>query len=83
MTTTDQERIDEVMQQIKDHTGLNIILCDHFTGIRNYATREGFNVILNEDICASREYGVLERLTKTGIISGIESNGVRRVVLYF
>ena len=69
---------------IKKFCGLSLESCDHFTGIHNHTGRKYFNAILNErcDVY-SKELRVLERLVQKGIISKIETNGLKRVAIFF
>jgi hypothetical protein len=87
METTNS--IDNTLQQIKEQTGMSLTLCDYFTGIKTGVDKkEYFNVLLSEPIYAymgieCNEYGKLKGLVKSGVISDVAPNGVKRVAIYF
>ena len=74
--------IQKTLQLIKDNTGLELALCDYFTGIKESPKGKYFNIILNYKTCESLDYICLQRFSeKYGLIK-IEPNGVRRVAIF-
>lgn len=74
----------ETLATIRNQIGLELALCDHFTGVRHHNGRKFFNVILDKRTGRSREFLKLERLVNTSnIISLVEPNGLKRVAIYF
>lgn len=77
------ERIQKVLVMIKEQSGMDLILCDHFAGVRGGNRNEYFNVILKDSLWKSLEYAKLTRLVNKGILFKIKPNGVNRVAIYF
>lgn len=75
--------IENTLSVIKEQIGLELILCEYFTGIRKHGSKEYFNVELKDRAWNSIEYTSLERLVQKGIVSKVEPNGVTRVAIYF
>ena len=74
--------IQKTLQLIKDNTGLELTLCDYFTGIKESPKGKYFNIILNDKTCESLDYICLQRFSeKYGLIK-IEPNGVKRVAIF-
>ena len=67
---------------IKEQTGLNLDLCDHFTGIRESNGQKYFNVLLKTRISESKEYDLLKRFADKYNLISIETNGFRRVAIF-
>lgn len=72
--------IDQTLKLIKEQTGLNLILCDYFTGIKEH---KYFNVILNQRISESKEYDLLKRFADKYKLISVEPNGLKRIAIYF
>ena len=73
--------ISETLELIKKQTGLNLVLCDYFTGIHNYRGRKYFNVILSQRISESRDYDVLKKFADKYNLISVEPNGLNRVAI--
>lgn len=79
------KELEEKLEVIKALTGIELVLCEHFEGIRALAStgERYFNIITNERVSYSlREVNRLQILIKYGIIKRFEPNGVNRVALF-
>ena len=74
--------IPETLELIKDQTGLELELCDYFTGIKEHNGRKYFNVILSQRTSESKEYEVLKRFADKYKLISVEPNGVKRVAVF-
>ena len=74
--------IPEILELIKDQTGLQLELCDYFTGIKNHNGRKYFNVILSQRTSESKEYNILKRFADKYKLISVEPNGLRRVAIF-
>jgi uncharacterized protein YebE (UPF0316 family) len=75
-------KIYNVLDLIKEQTGLELELCDYFTGIREHNGRKYFNVILSQRTSESKEYDKLKRFADQYKIISVEPNGLRRVSIF-
>ena len=73
--------IPETLEMIKEQTGLELKLCDYFTGIKEYNGRKYFNVILSQRTSESKEYDILKRFADKYKLVLIEPNGLKRVAI--
>lgn len=71
------------LQAIKKLTGLDLTLCDYFTGVNESNGSKYFNIILEERVSESLIYTKLLGVINTGIISRVEPNGLKRLAIYF
>ena len=76
------ELIEKTLLLIKDQTGLNLTLCDYFTGLRGIGGKKYFNVILPQKTSESNEYNILKRFADKYKKIQIEPNGVCRVAIF-
>ncbi len=74
--------ITETLQLIKQHTGLDLTLCDYFTGVQKSYHGDYFNVILTDPIFASREHTILERFADQYGLIQVEPNGYKRLAIF-
>ena len=74
--------IPETLELIKEQTGLQLELCDYFTGIKEHNGRKYFNVILSQRTSESKEYEVLKRFADKYKLISVEPNGVKRVAVF-
>ena len=74
--------ISETLELIKEQTGLNLELCDYFTGIEEYNDRKYFNVILHQRTSESKEYDTLKRFADKYKLISVEPNGLKRVAVF-
>lgn len=74
--------IEETLKLIKDYTGLDLQLCDYFTGVKKSAKGEYFNVVLKHPIYESHEHTILERFAKQYKIIQVEPNGYKRLAIF-
>ena len=74
--------IPETLELIKEQTGLNLELCDYFTGIKEHNKRKYFNVILPQRTSESKEYGILKRFADKYKLISVEPNGLKRVAVF-
>ena len=73
------------LESIKALTGIELVLCKHFEGIRTLAStgERYFNIVTKERVSYSlREVNRLHVLIEYGIIKRFEPNGVNRVALF-
>ena len=79
------KEIESVIKSVKEIFGIELTLCDYFTGIRTLdSTGEiYFNIVLDERIShSSKEFNFLNKLVKYGIINRFDQNGLKRVALF-
>ena len=74
--------IPETLELIKEQTGLQLELCDYFTGIKEHNGRKYFNVILSQKTNESKEYEVLKRFADKYKLISVEPNGVKLVAVF-
>lgn len=74
--------IDETLSLIKHHTGLELQLCDYFTGVQKSYHGDYFNVVLNDPIFSSREHTALERFADQYGLIKVEPNGYKRLAIF-
>ena len=74
--------ISETLELIKKQTGLDLDLCDYFTGIRQYNGRKYFNVILSQRTSESKDYDLLKRFADKYKLISVEPNGLKRVAVF-
>ena len=74
--------IPEILELIKEQTGLKLELCDYFTGIKEHNGRKYFNVILLQRTSESKEYDRLKRFADKYKLISVEPNGLKRVAVF-
>ena len=74
--------ISETLEMIKEQTGLELELCDYFTGIKEHNGRKYFNVILSQRTSESKEYDTLKRFADKYKLISVEPNGLKRVAVF-
>ena len=74
--------ISDTLHLIKEQTGLELTLCDYFTGIKEHNDRKYFNVILSQRTSESKEYGTLKRFADKYKLISVEPNGLKRVAVF-
>lgn len=74
--------INETLALIKHHTGLELQLCDYFTGVQKSYHGDYFNVILKDPIFSSREHTILEKFAAQYELIKVEPNGYRRLAIF-
>ena len=74
--------ISDTLDLIKDQTGLDLELCDYFTGIKEHNFRKYFNVILSQRTSESREYYTLKRFADKYKVISVEPNGLKRAAIF-
>ena len=74
--------VPETLELIKEQTGLNLELCDYFTGIKDHNGRKYFNVILSQRTSESKEYDTLKRFSEKYKLISVEPNGLKRVAVF-
>jgi len=67
---------------IKEQTGLELGLCDYFTGIKEHNGSKYFNVILPKRTSESNEYDILKRFADKYQLISVEPNGLKRVAVF-
>ena len=71
-----------ILDLIKEQIGLELNLCDYFTGIKEHNGQKYFNVILSQRTSESKEYEELERFADKYKLIAVEPNGVNRVAIF-
>jgi hypothetical protein len=74
--------ISETLALIKEQTGLNIKLCEYFSGIRESNGEKYFNAVLDERTSESKDFDTLERFCKKYKTLKIEPNGLKRIAIF-
>lgn len=74
--------VSDTLDLIKDQTGLELELCDYFTGIKKHNGRKYFNVILSQRTSESNEYDKLKRFADKYKLISVEPNGLNRVAVF-
>ncbi len=74
--------IDETLKLIKEQVGLELQLCDYFTGIKESASKSYFNVILNQRTSESKDFDLLKRFADKYKLIKVEPNGLKRVAIF-
>ena len=74
--------ISDTLNLIKEQIGLELQLCDYFTGIKEMNGRKYFNVILLERTSESKDYDLLRRFAKKHKLISVEPNGLNRVSVF-
>ena len=74
--------IPETLELIKEQTGLELDLCDYFTGIKEHNGRKYFNVILSQRTSESKDYDLLKRFADKYKLISVEPNGLKRVAVF-
>jgi|GEM_PF-1147698 len=72
----------KTLDLIKEQTGLELELCDYFTGIQEHNGRKYFNVILSQRTSESQDFDKLKRFANQYKIISVEPNGLRRVAVF-
>jgi len=76
------DMITKTLELIKQQTGLELQLCDYFTGVHKSAKGEYFNIILKDPICQSRDHTILERFAEKHRLIQVEPNGYKRLAIF-
>ena len=64
--------IAETLEMIKEQAGLDLDLCDYFTGIKEHNGRKHFNVILSQRTSESKEYDILKKSFTQQLVIGLK-----------
>lgn len=74
--------INEVIKEIKEQLGLELELCDYFTGLKQLNGKNYFNVILKDRISESEVFNKLKRFSEKYNTIKVEPNGIKRVAIF-
>lgn len=74
--------IQQTLNEIEIVTGLKLILCKYFSGIRNQNGKNYFNVIIKTKYWISQEVDILERYSNKYKKITIEPNGDKRIAIF-
>ena len=74
--------IQQTLNEIERVTGLKLILCKDFIGIRNQNGKNYFNVIIKTKYWISQEVDILERYSNKYKKITIEPNGDKRIAIF-
>ena len=70
-----------VLNMIKEHVGLDLELCDYFTGVKEHNGKKYFNILLKERTSESKEYDLLKKYSDKYKLLSFEPNGVNRIAV--
>lgn len=75
----------DTVKYLKKQVGIDVKLCDHFTGIRGQENNKFINIILKDQTCESKDYDLLISYIEryNSVFKHAEPNGMRRVALFF
>ena len=76
------EVIQEILENIKELTGLALTMCDYFTGLRTSGDQKYFNVILPTRTSEAFEYTKLLQFSRKYGTIAVEPNGVSRLAIF-
>lgn len=71
-----------ILDLIKEQIGLELNLCDYFTGIKEHNGQKYFNVILSQRTSESQDFDKLKRFAEQYKLIKVESNGLKRVAVF-
>ena len=77
-----KDMIAKTLELIKHHTGIELQLCDYFTGVQKSYHGSYFNVILKDPLFASRDHTILERFANQYGLIKVEPNGYKRLAIF-
>ena len=72
----------EKLNEIKEFTGVSLVMCSDFPGIRIMNERKYFNVHTETPVFTSKTYDMLIRLKEKGIVKNVEPNGYKRIAIF-
>lgn len=76
--------ISNVLNYIKNMTGLSLVLCNYFVGIRTNTNGYYINIVLEKPIHESKEVLKLESLVNnSNVITKVSPNGDNRLAIFF
>lgn len=78
----EMKTIDKTLKYILEQTGLNLLPCEYFKGIKDLAGKKYFNVVLNERTSESKDFDILEKFSNKYKTIIIEPNGLKRVAVF-
>lgn len=73
--------MEAVLSAIREQTGVELELCDYFTGWRECNGLKYFNAVLKDRIGESQDYVKLERFAKRYKLLRFEPNGLKRIAV--
>lgn len=74
--------ITETLKYIKEQIGLELKLCDYFTGIKETGDEKYFNIILPQRTSESVDFDKLLKLANKYNTIRVEPNGLKRVAIF-
>lgn len=74
--------IQETLKLIKEQIGLDLELCDYFTGLHTFNNRKYFNVLLSQRTSESEEFQLLSTFADKYKLISVEPNGLKRVAIF-
>ena len=74
--------ITETLELIKNQIGLDLELCDCFSGVKTLNGKKYFNIVFNQRISESQEYSKLEAFSKKSKHINVEPNGLKRASIF-
>jgi hypothetical protein len=74
--------IPETLELIKKNTGLDLKLCNYFTGIKEHNKKKYFNIILTQKTSESKECQILKRFADKYKLISLEPNGLNRISIF-
>jgi hypothetical protein len=74
--------INETLDLIKKQTGLDLQLCDYFTGIKENEKGKYFNVVLKNHVSDSKEFDLLQKFADKYKLISVRPNGYKRIAIF-
>jgi hypothetical protein len=74
--------LETILKTIKEQTGLELPLCDYFTGIKESNGEQYFNIVLSQRTSESQDFYKLKRFAEQYKLIRVEPNGLKRVAVF-
>jgi hypothetical protein len=74
--------IKKTLSLIKEQIGLDLSLCNYFTGIKEYNGERYFNITLSQRTSESKDFEKLKRFAEQYKLIRIEPNGLKRIAVF-
>ncbi len=73
----------KVLNKLKEQTGVELTLCDYFTGVKTRKGKKYFNALLKQRVSESIDFDILLRYCNRYKEVKIEQNGLYRIAIFF
>lgn len=75
--------IEKMLCEIKELTGLSLVTCDYFTGLKNHNGKQYFNIMIDSPVYISKEYDALSSISRKYKKFSVEPCGHKRLSIIF